>query len=241
VIKILVVDSDEQALDGVVQILRKEGMETSVVLGRIEVLSHLASDPPDAVVLSLGPGRSWGEDLCREVRQRTIAPVLVIGETNQQFALACSLNAGADAHLIKPFTSEIFLSQVYALLRRVGLARPGHAGQFDIGTLAINVFRRDVRVNGRPVELTPTEFEILRCLLNNSGRALSYRSLARQVLGYDCSAKEAQKLLKVHIYNLRRKVEPLPEKPAHVLNVRGFGYLFERRRFPREELSETVS
>jgi len=79
----------------------------------------------------------------------------------------------------------------------------------------------------------------MHCLLNNSGRALSYRSLVRQVQGYDCSSEEARKLLKVHIYNLRKKIEPLPEKPTHILNVRGFGYLFERRRFDRETLSQS--
>jgi DNA-binding response OmpR family regulator len=85
---------------------------------------------------------------------------------------------------MKPFTAGTFLSHFLALLRRVGLAPAGHAGQFDIGTLAINVYRRDVSVEGTPVELTPTESEILRCLLNNAGRALSYRSLAREVQGY---------------------------------------------------------
>jgi DNA-binding response OmpR family regulator len=166
--------------------------------------------------------------------------LLVVGKRGEESALARSLNAGADAHLLKPFSRQIFLAQLYALLRRVGLSRPGHAGQFDIGRLAINVFRREVRVEGRPVDLTPTEFEIVRCLLNNSGRALSYRSLVRQVQGYDCSSEEARKLLKVHIHHLRRKIEPLPEKPAHILNVRGFGYLFERRRFNRETLDQML-
>ncbi len=99
----------------------------------------------------------------------------------------------------------------------------------------------EVRVRGQPVELTPIGFEVLRCLLNNSGRALSYRSLVRQVHGYDCSSEEARNLLKVHIHNLRRKTEPDPRKPAHVLNVRGFGYLFERRRFRRDSPSEPIS
>ncbi len=204
-------------------------------------LRHLDEEPPDAVVLNLGPPGSWEHDLCREIRERTIAPVLLVGRRGQEFALARSLNAGGDAHLLKPFTTRIFLAQLYALLRRVGLSHPGHAGQFDIGRLAINVFRREVRVEGRPVDLTPIEFEILRCLLNNSGRALTYRSLVRQVQGYDCPSEEARKLLKVHIHNLRKKIEAAPDKPAHILNVRGFGYLFERRRFNRETLSETLS
>ncbi|MGB5933176.1 MAG: response regulator transcription factor [Anaerolineae bacterium] len=238
---ILVIDSDKRIADRIAEILQAEEMVTPIATEGEKALRHLNEEPPDAVVLSLGPPGSWEEGLCREIRERTIAPLLVLGKRGQEFALARSLDAGGDAHLFKPFTTRIFLAQLYALLRRVGLARPGHAGQFDIGTLAINVFRREVRVEGRSVELTLTEFVILRSLLNNSGRALSYRSLVRQVQGYDCSSEEARKLLKVHIHHLRRKIEPLPEKPAHILNVRGFGYLFERRRFDRETLSQTLS
>ena len=238
---ILVVDSDKRIADQMAKILRAEEMVASIATEGEKALRHLDEEPPDAVVLSLGPPGSWENDLCPEIRERTIAPLLVVGRRGQEFALARALNAGGDAHLLKPFTTRMFLAQLYALLRRVGLSRPGHAGQFDIDTLAINVFRREVRVEGRPAELTPTEFEILRCLLNNSGRALSYRSLVRQVQGYDCSSEEARKLLKVHIHHLRKKIEPLPEKPAHILNVRGFGYLFERRRFNRETLNQTLS
>jgi len=238
---ILVIDSDKQIAERVAKILRAEEMVASMATEREAALQYLDEEPPDAVVLGLGPPGSWEEDLCREIRDRTIAPLLVVGKRGEEFALARSLNAGGDAHLLKPFTTRIFLAQLYALLRRVGLARPGHAGQFDIGTLAINVFRRQVRVEGRPVDLTLTEFEILRSLLNNSGRPLTYRSLVRRVQGYDCSSEEARKLLKVHIYNLRKKIEAVPEKPAHVLNVRGFGYLFERRRFNRETLTQTLS
>jgi DNA-binding response OmpR family regulator len=132
------------------------------------------------------------------------------------------------------------VAQLYAVLRRAGLARPSAGGKYDIGTLAIDLFTREVRVRGKAVDLTPTEFEIVHCLLSNSGRALSYRTLVRQVQGYDCSPEEARRLLKVHIHNLRWKVEPVPEKPAHILNVRGFGYLFERRRFPRNGSGEPV-
>ena len=163
-----------------------------------------------------------------------MAPLLVVGSKKHEPALARSLDMGADAHVLSPFSKGVLLSQLYALLRRMGLARPGVDGKYDIGTLGIDLFSREVRVGGKPVELTPTEFEIVRCLLNNSGRALSYRSLVRQAQGYDCSPEEARRLLKVHIHNLRQKIEPLPAKPAHILNVRGFGYLFERRRFKRD-------
>jgi two-component system response regulator RegX3 len=239
-INILVVDSDERTRESMVRILQEEELSASVALHKAQAFWELDEHPPDAVILSLGTAGGWEQELCREIRERTVAPLLILASRGQEFALARSLNAGGDAHVFKPATRQVFLSQLYALLRRVGLARPGHAGQFDIGTLAINVYRHEVRVHGKPVELTPTEFEILRCLLNNAGRALTYRSLVRQVQGYDCSMEEARQLLKVHIHNLRRKIEPVPDKPAHILNVRGFGYLFERRRVPRETLSEPL-
>jgi len=225
------------------EILQGEEMECCTATGAEEALRLLDEEAPDAVVLSVGLPGGWEEELCGEIRERTIAPLLVVGKRGrvEEFALARSLNAGGDAHLLKPFTTRIFLSQLYALLRRVGLSRPGHAGQFDIGTLAINVFRREVRVEDRPVDLTPIEFGILRCLLNNSGRALTYRSLVRQVQGYDCPSGEARKLLKVHIHNLRKKIETVPEKPGHILNVRGFGYLFERRGVDRQTLTRVLS
>lgn len=239
-IRVLVIDVDQQAAEGMAKTLQGEEMVPSIASRRAEVLRCLDEEPPEAVVLSLGLPGGWEEEACKEIRERTIAPLLVVGKRGEDLALARSLNAGGDAHLLKPFTTRMFLAQLYALLRRVGLSRPGHAGQFDIGSLAINIFRREVRVEGRPVDLTLSEFEILRCLLNNAGRALSYRSLVRQTQGYDCSSEEARKILKVHIYNLRQKIEPLPEQPAHILNVRGFGYLFERRRLNRETLDQPL-
>ena len=239
-INVLVVDSNERARESIVRILQEEELTTSVASTQDQALSQLEKEPPDAVIVSLRAARGWEQDLCREIRERTIAPLLILARRGQELALAHSLNTGGDAHVLNPATRQIVLSQLYALLRRVGLARPGHAGQLDIGTLAVNVYRREVRVHGELVELTPTEFGILRCLLNNAGRGLSYRSLVRQVQGYDCSAEEARELLKVHIHNLRNKIEPAPRKPVHILNVRGFGYLFERRRFPREGPSELV-
>lgn len=241
-IKILVVDSHQQRAEDVIDLLHaEEEIVTRSAFDRETALWFLNAETPDAVVVNLGELDGWEQEICGEIRERTIAPLLVLGKRGQEMALALSLNAGGDAHLLKPFTKEIFLSQLYALLRRVGLTRAGHAGQFDSGVLAVNVFQHEVKLHGKRVDLTPTEFGILRCLLNSAGRPLSYRSLVRQVQGYDCPADEARQLLKVHIHNLRKKMEPNPDQPAHILNVRGFGYLFERRRYPRDTLNEPMS
>lgn len=232
-INILLVSSDREVSDQIATVLLAEQMTTWTATDGAEALRKLDKQAPDVILVNIDQAGDWQVQLCAQIRERTLAPLLVVGSKNHEPALARSLDMGADAHLLSPFSKEVLLSQLYALLRRAGLARPGVHGQYDIGTLGIDLFAREVRVGGKPVELTPTEFEIVRCLLNNSGRALSYRSLVRQAQGYDCSPDEARRLLKVHIHNLRQKIEPFPEKPAHILNVRGFGYLFERRRFKR--------
>jgi two-component system response regulator RegX3 len=233
VINILLVSSDQELSDQIATVLLAEQMTTSTAPDGVEALGKVDKQAPDAILVNIDQAGDWQVQLCAQIRERTMAPLLVVGSKKHEPALARSLNMGADAHVLSPFSKEVLLSQQYALLRRAGLARPGVDGKYDIGSLAIDLFSREVRVGGKPVELTPTEFEIVRCLLNNSGRALSYRSLVRQAQGYDCSPEEARRLLKVHIHNLRQKIEPFPEKPAHILNVRGFGYLFERRRFKR--------
>ena len=233
-INILLVSSDGEVSDQIATALLGEQMTTSTAPDGVEALGKVDKQAPDAILVNIDQAGDWQVQLCAQIRERTMAPLLVVGSKKHEPALARSLNMGADAHVLSPFSKEVLLSQLYALLRRVGLARPDVDGKYDIGTLGIDLFSREVRVGGKPVQVTPTEFEIVRCLLNNSGRALSYRSLVRQAQGYDCSPDEARRLLKVHIHNLRRKIEPFPEKPAHILNVRGFGYLFERRRFKRD-------
>ncbi|MGB5931988.1 MAG: response regulator, partial [Anaerolineae bacterium] len=101
---ILVIDSDKRIAESIAEILRAEEMVTSIATEGEEALRHLDEEPPDAVVLSLGSPGSWENDRCREIRERTIAPLLVVGKRGQEFALARSLNAGGDAHVFKPFT-----------------------------------------------------------------------------------------------------------------------------------------
>jgi DNA-binding response OmpR family regulator len=239
-INLLVVSSDQETAAELSRGLRDEGMSASMFLDGDQALRSLEQASPDAVIVSLDQAGDWPLELCGQIRERTQVPLLVVGDREREQALRRSLDLGADAQIVRPFAPGFLVAQLYAVLRRAGLARPGVGSKYDIGTLAIDLFTREVRVRGRVVELTPTEFEIVRCLLSNSGRALSYRTLVRQVQGYDCSPEEARRLLKVHIHNLRRKVEPIPEKPAHILNVRGFGYLFERRRSPRDGSGEPV-
>jgi DNA-binding response OmpR family regulator len=108
-------------------------------------------------------------------------------------------------------------------------------GVLKYGDLIIDLERCEASVQGEPVKLTASEFRLLSCLARNPGRVLSSSSLVREVQGYDCSPQEAQGIIKVHVHNLRKKMKLGSKKTPYILNVRGFGYMFERRSSPREE------
>jgi DNA-binding response OmpR family regulator len=108
-------------------------------------------------------------------------------------------------------------------------------GVLKYGDLIIDLERCEASVQGEPVKLTASEFRLLSCLARNPGRVLSSCSLVREIQGYDCSPQEAQGIIKVHVHNLRKKMKLGSKKTPYILNVRGFGYMFERRSSPREE------
>jgi DNA-binding response OmpR family regulator len=128
VIRILVIDPHKHIGDGVTGALEADKMAVSVVYNREEALLQLEREPPDAVVLALGPSWNWGEDLCRDVCERTLAPVRAVGKIEHYLAVERALAAGADAHALQPCSTRILVAQLWALLRRVGLSRPANPG-----------------------------------------------------------------------------------------------------------------
>ncbi len=238
---ILVIKPNPKMGKEIEEILAAEGMRSLIAESPEQGFAYLDNANIDLVVLDLDRGGDEGSHLCWEIRERTTAPLLVFAEDGAQATLARGLELGADAYLEKPFAVRILLAQIYALLRRVGEFRQGHAGQLEVEGLTINVIRQEVMVDGEPVHLTPTEYKILSCLVRNSGRALSHRSLVKEVQGYECPPHEAREILKVHIHNLRQKIEPHPRQPRFIRSVRGFGYLFERRCYDRERLEKTLT
>jgi DNA-binding response OmpR family regulator len=198
-------------------------------------LSYLDENHTDIAILDMDGNKDVSLELCQAIRGRTTAPLLLVTRDAQDSTLARGLEIAADAYAVKPLTQRVFLAQIYALLRWIGLLSPGHPGQVNAEGLVINTHRREVRLNDRPVNLSPTEYKILCCLVNNSGRPLSCCSLVKHAHGYRCDPLEAKNILRVHIHNLRRKIEPRPEKPRFIRTVRGFGYVFERRGHARDK------
>jgi DNA-binding response OmpR family regulator len=234
--RILVTQSDMDATQQVSHVLMEQGFEVEKASDIEEALQKVKSEPWDLVILDLRAPEGDGFEACRYVREHTTTPVIILSALGQDEYIVKGLGAGADDYLVKPISARVFLARIFALLRRAGRMKGGaQNGVYRQGNLVIDFDRCEVSVQGKPVELTATEFRLLGCLARNPGRVLSSRSLVGEVQGYDCSPQVAQELIKVHIHNLRKKMELSPNNPPCILNMRGLGYMFERRSSPREE------
>ncbi|MGH7679379.1 MAG: winged helix-turn-helix domain-containing protein, partial [Gemmatimonadaceae bacterium] len=188
-------------------------------------LDVAASERVDLIVLDLGLPDMPGLDVCRDIRGWTTAPVLVLSARHSDSEKVALLDAGADDYMTKPFSTVEFQARVRAQLRRARLVG-GAAGNSRIQShgISIDLGKRAVHRDGALMHLTPTEWELLRVLATNAGRTLTHQQLFRQVWARPHG--NAQHYLRVHIANLRRKLERNPVQPALIATEPGVGYRF---------------
>ena len=197
-----------------------------VASGR-EALAAFDESAPDLVVMDLGLPDVDGLQLCRELRRRSSAPILVLTARHAVTHKISLLDEGADDYITKPFDSAEFVARVRAQLRRSRLPVVVSPLQVvQIGALTIDFASRAARRDSRLIRLTPIEWELLRQFLAHAGRTLTHRQLFRAVWGGE-SDSDPQSNLRVHVANLRRKIEIDPVKPTIVVTEAGVGYRFE--------------
>ena len=185
--------------------------------------AQVAQWHPDVVILDLSLPDKDGLEVCRELREWTPVPLIVLSVRAGERDKVTALELGADDYLTKPFTIGELIARVRVALRHA--ARGASAGKkslFQTGGRAVEFERRRVTVDGKEVHLTPTEYEVLKYLALNVGRVITHRTLLRAVWGpsYDSEAH----YLRVFIGQLRRKIEPEPSRPMYLLTVPGIGY-----------------
>ena len=189
-----------------------------------EGLDQVASERPDLVVLDLALPDAPGLDVLRDIRGWSDVPILVLSARHADEEKATLLDAGADDYLTKPFSTLELQARVRALLRRSSRVSDGQTA-IRSGTLVIDLAARTVRSAGRDVHLTPIEWELLRVMATEAGRTLTHQQLFKKVWS-GRSHGDAQKYLRVHIANVRRKIEEDVLRPRYILTEPGVGYRF---------------
>jgi len=189
-------------------------------------LSIAAAERPDLIILDLGLPDVDGIDVCRRLRAWTTAPILVLSARDSEDEKTALLDAGADDYVTKPFGPAELRARIRAQMRRARMARvPGGDEPLRVGNLTIDVARRTVTRDGNTVHLTPTEWGLLVALVKSAGKTITHQQLFRAVWG--AAHGDAQQYLRVYVAHLRRKIEPNPYEPKHIVTEPGVGYRFE--------------
>jgi len=182
-------------------------------------LSAVTAYRPDLIILDLGLPDLDGVDVTRILREWTAIPIIIISVRGQEADKIAALDAGADDYLTKPFGVGELLARMRVALRRAG----GQTGPvFTCDQLVVDLARREVCVAGQAVQLTPTEYDLLRVLVTHAGQVLTHRQLLRQVWGQ--GYEQETHMLRVNVSNLRRKIEPDPTRPHYIRTEPGVGY-----------------
>ena len=226
---ILVVDDEEQIRRALRSILSTRGYALDMAATGEEALLKAIDTPPDLVVLDLMlPDRS-GIEVCRELRTWMTAPILILSVRSNEADKITALDEGADDYLTKPFSAGELLARIRALLRRAA-ALTSPPPVVTAGDLEVDIARRRVSAAGEEVALTPTEFDILAFLARNAGLVVTQRMILEHVWGPEW-VEDAQ-TLRVHVSNLRKKIEPTPGGPRYIITEPGVGFRFADRREP---------
>ncbi len=185
-----------------------------------DAIRSAAIDHPELIILDLGLPDMDGTDVTRRLREWTDVPIIVISVRDGEEDKVAALDAGADDYLTKPFGANELMARIRVALRRANKLEESATFQSD--DLLIDFAKREVQVNGRPVMLTPTEYSILRTLVNHAGKVLTHQQLIKEVWGGNYEVNSH--LLRVNVSNLRRKIESNPLQPRHIVTEPGVGY-----------------
>jgi len=218
-LRVLVVD-DEVAIKRFLRVaLNGEGFIVLEAGTGQEALLALTLERPDLVLLDLGLPDMDGVEITRRLREWSQVPVIILSVREQETDKIAALDAGADDYLTKPFGVGELLARIRTVLRRQagGSSEP----VFTLGDLKVDLANRLVTVDGREVQLTPTEYDLLRALVIQAGKVLTNRQLLRLVWG---EGYDDLHILRVNISNLRHKIEPDPSRPTYIHTESGVGY-----------------
>ncbi|QGN46672.1 response regulator [Micromonospora sp. WMMD558] len=224
--RVLVVEDEESFSDALSYMLRKEGFEVSVAATGPSALTEFDRTGADIVLLDLMLPEMSGTEVCRQLRQRSHVPIIMVTARDSEIDKVVGLEIGADDYVTKPYSPRELVARIRAVLRRQSAeATESGAPTLAAGPVRMDIERHVVTVDGGAVQLPLKEFELLELLLRNAGRVLTRGQLIDRVWGADYVGDT--KTLDVHVKRLRSKIEPEPSAPRYIVTVRGLGYKFE--------------
>jgi len=222
--KILVVDDEAQITRVLRRGLESDGYQVRIANDGRSGLETFRAWAPDLVITDLSMPGFDGLELCSRIRQLSDVPILVLSVREDEPTKVRALDLGADDFVTKPFGMAELNARVRALLRRSAPPLENETG-FEVGDFKIDPQQRRVEVGGRPVHLTPKEFELIQFFLANRGKVLTHRSILSAVWG--SGSREQPEYLRVFIGNLRKKLEPDPRAPKYLKTEPWIGYRFD--------------
>src|SRR5881409_3340992 len=226
---ILLVDDEDAVQKLLTYPLEREGYRVVSARDGQEALDRFASENPDLVVLDITLPRLDGLEVCKQLRARSMVPIIMLTARDDELDKVVGLELGADDYITKPFSIREFRSRVRALLRRVAAQRAGPPPEelIERGELTIDSGKRTVEIRGEQAQLTYVEFELLRTLAAHPGRVYTRRMLLEALWG-DADYRDPR-TIDVHVRHIREKIEHEAKEPELILTVRGVGYRFRDR------------
>jgi two-component system response regulator RegX3 len=222
--RVLVVEDEESYRDALSYMLRKEGFDVATAATGPQALTEFERTGADIVLLDLMLPGLPGTEVCRQLRQVSAVPVIMVSAKDSEIDKVVGLELGADDYITKPYSPRELVARVRAVLRRgtdVELAPP----TLEAGSVRMDIERHVVTVDGTDIKLPLKEFELLELFLRNVGRVLTRGQLIDRVWGSDYVGDT--KTLDVHVKRLRSKIEADPSEPRYLVTVRGLGYKFD--------------
>ncbi|MBA2773069.1 MAG: response regulator transcription factor [Nocardioidaceae bacterium] len=222
--RVLVVEDEESYREALAYVLRKEGFDVAVAETGPGAIEEFARNGADIVLLDLMLPGLPGTEVCRQLRQMSAVPVIMVSAKDAEIDKVVGLELGADDYVTKPYSPRELVARIRAVLRR-GKEPELTPPTLESGDVRMDTERHVVTVNGAEIQLPLKEFELLELFLRNSGRVLTRGQLIDRVWGADYVGDT--KTLDVHVKRLRAKIEPDPAHPRSLVTVRGLGYKYD--------------
>ncbi len=223
--RILLIEDDRRLAEMISNYLGEAGFKTAIAPSGGTGIALHDREPFDILILDLMLPLLDGWEVCRQLRQSSDVPILILSAREEEIDRVSGLTLGADDYVVKPFSPRELVARVKAILRRGRLQRIGNKGVFSCGDLVLNPEKRKVTLNGGTVGLTPHEFNLLRTLMASPGKVFTRDELLTRLYPRD-EVVVVDRVVDVHIGKLRQKIEKDPSHPEYILTVRGVGYQF---------------